>query len=266
MTTIRSADGTRLNVRIDGIEHGPTVLLAHSVGCDLSLWDAQIPALAGWCRVVRYDARGHGGSDAPAGDYSIDQMGADALAVLDAADARTAHVVGLSLGGTLAQWLALHARDRLASMVLCDTAARLGTDTGWQSRIDMALSQGMAAMADLSMTRFFSDGFRTRSPEVVARFRQGFVATAAHGYAGCCAVLRDCDFRAGLDRMDVPTLVIGGREDAPTPPADAESLARGIPGAALVLLETGHLSAVEDPDGFNGALLRHLSAQAGVRR
>lgn len=258
MPMIPSADGVRLNVRVEGRADGPALLFAHSVGCDLTLWDNQARALADRFRIVRYDARGHGGSDAPTGDYSIAQLGGDALAILDALDIGRAHLCGLSLGGTLGQWLALHAPERLASIALCDTSARLGAADGWQMRADTARGPGMAALVDMSMTRFFSEGFRARAPEIVAVFRQTFLATPGHGFAGCCAVLRDCDFRAVLHRIDVPTLVLTGREDAPTPPEDSEFLAAGIRGARLVLLNTGHISAVEDPAGFTGALAKHI--------
>ena len=258
MPFIESTDGVRLNIRIEGNESGPTVLLAHSVGCDLSLWDAQVPAIADSYHVVRYDSRGHGRSDAPPGDYTIAQLGADAIGILDAIGIQAAHICGLSLGGTLGQWLAMHAPNRVASLALCDTSARMSTVAGWQSRIDTALEKGMAAMVDLSMTRFFSDRVRTTSPETVERFRRRFITTPAHGYAGCCAVLRDCDFTADLDRIHAPTLVLGGLFDAPAPPADSTYLARGIRGATLVLLDTGHLSAVEDAPAFNKALRDHL--------
>jgi 3-oxoadipate enol-lactonase len=258
MHLIPSFDGTRIAVSAEGPEAAPAILFAHSVGCDRTLWDAQARALAGRFRVIRHDARGHGASDAPAGDYTIETLGRDALAVLDALGIARVHLCGLSLGGTLGQWLALHAPERLLSLALCDTAARLGTAEGWQQRADAALAGGMASLVDMSMTRFFSEGFRARAPEVVARFHQTFLATPPQGFAGCCAVLRDGDFTARLGEIAVPTLVLTGLEDAPTPPADSEILAAGIPGADLVLLDTGHISAVEDPDGFTAALLAHL--------
>lgn len=258
MPFVASADGTPIHYRDEGPADAPAILFAHSVGCDHTLWDAQAAAFAGRWRVVRHDARGHGQSGAPAGPYTIEQLAADALAVMDGLGIARFHLCGLSLGGTLGQWLALEAPGRLLSLALCDTAARLGTVEGWQQRIDAALGEGMEALADGAMTRFFSEGFRARDPATVARFRCTLVETPAAGFAGCCAVLRDCDFTASIGRIAVPTLVLTGRLDVPTPPADAEVLAAGIPGAGLVLLDTGHISAVEDPQGFNRALARHL--------
>ncbi|WP_198351012.1 3-oxoadipate enol-lactonase [Flavisphingomonas formosensis] len=258
MPMIAAPDGTRLHVRVEGRANAPALLFAHSVGCDLTLWDNQVAALAERFRILRYDARGHGRSDAPEGDYRIEQLAGDALAILDAFAIDRVHLCGLSLGGTLGQWLGIHAPERLASLTLCDTAARLGTAEGWQQRIDVARDQGMAALVDMSMTRFFSDGFRARAPETVAKFRSIFLTTPSHGFAGCCAVLRDCDFRDQLGRIAVPTLVLTGREDIPTPPADSEYLAAGIQGANLSLLDTGHISAVEAPEAFTAALAGHI--------
>jgi 3-oxoadipate enol-lactonase len=260
---IETDDCIRLGIIEEGPADAPAVLFAHSVGCNLTLWDEQAMAVtaAGW-RAIRYDSRGHGRSDAPRGDYALERLGRDALNVLDAAGAGRAQLCGLSLGGTVGMWLAANAPDRLHSLILCDTAARLGTPEIWRSRAEGALTGGMESIADLSMTRFFSDAFRAARPDTVARFRQGFVHTPAHGYAGCCAVLRDADLEGALARIAVPTLVIGGLHDFPTPPRDAEHLADAIPGAALVLLDTGHLSNIEDPQGFNAALLNHLRETA----
>jgi len=258
MTHITSPDGTRIHVVVEGPEGAPAILFAHSIGCDLHLWDAQAEALRARCRVIRYDARGHGLSHAPAGDYRIEQLAADALAILDALDVERAHLCGLSLGGTLGQWLALHAPERLLSLTLADTAARLGTAEGWQTRGDAARAGGTASIADMSVTRFFSDRFRQSEPAIVERFRQGLIATADQGFAGCCAVLRDGDFTADLGAIAVPTLVICGKDDVPTPPGDSEILAQGIAGARLALLDAGHLSSVEAPRAFTAALERHI--------
>ena len=258
MTFVRSTDGTRIHVVAEGPEDAPAILFAHSIGCDLHLWDAQAESLKTRFRVIRHDARGHGLSDAPTGDYRIEALAADALAVLDALGVARTHLCGLSLGGTLGQWLALHAPERLLSLTLADTAARLGTAEGWQARGDAALAGGTASIADMSMTRFFSDSFRKGQPAIVERFRHGLIATPDHGFAGCCAVLRDCDFTADLGAIAVPTLVICGRDDVPTPPGDSEILVQGIAGAQFALLDAGHLSAVETPQAFTAALERHM--------
>lgn len=256
----QSGDGTRLAFADEGPTRGAAIIFAHSVGCDHSLWDQQAGRFGKTFRVIRPDARGHGRSDAPNGPYCVEQLAADILAVADTLAIDRFHLCGLSLGGTVGQWLAINAPDRLRSLVLCDTAARLGTAEGWQQRIDAALQNGMAPQADTAMTRFFSDAFRARDPATVERFRKTYIATSAEGFAGCCAVLRDCDFTDRLSEIAIPTTVITGLYDVPTPPSDAELLAARIPGARLELLDTGHISAVEAPDAFNAAIERHLLA------
>ena len=259
--TIVDHGGVRLRVRVREAP-GPTLLLAHSVGCDASLWDPLIALIPDAWRLIAYDMRGHGRSDAPGGDYTVAELGADALAILAAVGAERVYVCGLSLGGTVAQWLALNRPERVAGIALADTAARLGTIEGWDARIAAARDGGMASLVALSMTRFFSAGFRLRRPDVIEHFRKVFLATPAQGFAGCCAVLRDADTRATLGGIACPTLVIVGAQDEPTPPADAEALAAGIAGATLAILPTGHLSAVEDAAGFADALVRHVAAIA----
>jgi 3-oxoadipate enol-lactonase len=253
---VTTDDNVRLNVSVEGSDYAPTLLMMHSIGCDLTLWDPQAAALAGSFRIVRYDARGHGGSDAPKGDYTVDRLGLDALAILDAVGAQSAYCCGLSLGGITAQWLALHASDRVEGIVIANTAARIGSAEAWQMRGDTALRDGMQALAPTAITRFFSDEFRAAAPDTVEIFYQRLLTTSPDGYAGCCAVLRDADFLADLGAMAVPAIVIGGGRDVPTPLVQAEELAHGIPGARLVVLDAGHLSNVERPGGFTEAVLR----------
>jgi 3-oxoadipate enol-lactonase len=254
-------DGVRLNFAVAGRQGAPALLMMHSIGCDLSLWDAQIAALAGNFRIIRYDARGHGGSDAPTGDYTLEQLGRDALAVLDAAGAGTAYLCGLSLGALTAIHLALTAPERVRGTILANTGVRIGTAEAWQGRADAALRDGMAAMADTAMSRFFSEGFRASEPGIVDRYRTIFVNTPPRGYAGCCAVLRNADFAGRLGEIAAPTVVVGGALDVPTPLPGARELADAIPGATLVALDAGHLSNVEQPAAFAGAVRGILGEQ-----
>ena len=262
MTEFAGADGTRLNVRVEGRADGPAIMFAHSVGCDLTLWDRQIPAFAEHYRTVRYDMRGHGQSEAPAGAYRVEQLAHDALSIMDTLGINRAHFCGLSLGGTVGQWLALHAPERIASLALCDTAARLGTVERWQARINDVASGGTEVIADVSLSRFFSGSFQEREPETVERFRRILIKTPDQGFSGCCAVLRDCDFRLDLHRILTPTLVVCGTDDIATPPEDSEALANGIANAHLAMLDAGHLSSIEAPDAFNAALLAHILRHA----
>ena len=255
---VTADDGVRIDAVVEGRGDGPCLLLMHSIGCDLTLWDPQIEALAGDFRIVRFDARGHGRSDAPKGDYTLDRLARDALAVLDAVGADSAYLCGLSLGGVTAQWLALHAAARVEGIVIANTAARIGAAEAWQARGDMAIAQGMQAIAPTAITRFFSERFLASSPETADIFMQRLLTTAPEGYAGCCAVLRDTDFTGQLGAIALPTIVIGGTLDVPTPLSQAEELAKAIPAARLVALDAGHLSNVEQPAAFATAIRRIL--------
>ena len=255
---VTTDDNIRLNVMIEGRNDAPALLMMHSIGCDLALWDPQIAALAEDFRIVRFDARGHGGSDVPKGDYRLDQLARDALAVLDMAGADSAYLCGLSLGGVTAQWLALHVPRRVKGMVIANTAARIGSAEAWQARGEMAISQGMQAIAPTAITRFFSEAFLASSPGIVNLFRQRLLTTVPEGYAGCCAVLRDADFTHDLGGISRPTIVVGGTLDVPTPLSQAEELAQAISGARLVALEAGHLSNIEQPEAFTTAIRQIL--------
>lgn len=215
-------------------------------------------ALTPHFRVIRYDTRGHGRSGAPPRDYSIDELGRDALAVLDAADVARAHVCGVSLGGVTGMWLGIHAPDRVGSLVLANTAARVGTRETWEQRIQHVRINGMADLADLSMPRWFSGAFRASAPDIVAAFRSTLTSCDPAGYAGCCAALRDADVRRDLARIAASTLVIVGTHDPATPPPDGEAIRDGIPGARLVALDAFHLSNVECAAAFSSHVLAFL--------
>jgi 3-oxoadipate enol-lactonase len=241
-----------------GPDDGAVVLLSHSIGTSRDLWGAQVRELASRYRVVRYDARGHGGSAAPAGDYTLDQLGGDALAVLDAQGIERAHVVGLSLGGLTALWLGVHAPARVGRLVLANTAARVGTAERWVERIAQVRAKGMAAIVEATMMRWFSDSFRGQQAATVSVYREMLASCSPVGYAGCCAVLRDADLREDIAGITAPTLIIAGDQDQATTLVDAEVMRSRIPGAALLTLPAAHLSNVEQPAAFTGAVRQFL--------
>jgi 3-oxoadipate enol-lactonase len=251
-------DGCRIALRIDGAADRPPLLLSNSLGTTFHMWDAQMPALSAAFRVIRYDSRGHGQSDAPAGDYSIARLAADALAVLDSLQIETAAFVGLSKGGMVGQWLGAHAPHRLSRLALANTAAWMGPAQGWRSRIETVMRDGMSAITEAVLERWFTPGFRDQAPDAVAPVREMLLATAPQGYAGCCAAIRDMDQRESLKAIRVPTLVIGGLHDPATPPAQAHEIADGVADAKLVMLDAAHLSNIEQPQAFTGALLEFL--------
>ncbi len=241
-----------IRVRIDGRAAGPTVLLANGLGLSLEMWAAQIPALARRFRVVRFDNRGHGGSGLPDGPLTMEAVAADALAVLDAVGAARASIVGLSMGGMLALWLAAHHPDRIDKVV----AANLGgasTAESWNARIAAVKAGGIAAVSQGMAERWFTPGFLAASPERVRPILDQLAATSPEGYAAGCAAVRDADVYALLSSVSAPTLVITGRHDRVTAPALGAKIAAGISGARVVDLDAGHLSNVEQADDFTRA-------------
>ncbi len=251
-------DGCRLVVEVDGPEDAPVCLLLHSLGTTVELWSPQWEPFQRSFRVIRYDVRGHGRSQPAAGPYTLDRLGRDALAVLDIAGAERAHVCGVSLGGLTAQWLGAHAPDRIARLVVANTAARLGSREVWAERMGAVRRGGMAAVADASVARWFTDRYREVEPATVDDFRSMLLACPVEGYAGCCAVLRDGDLREVVGSIQAPTLVITGSYDAATPPSLGESLRQRVPGAQGLELDAAHLSNVEQSEAFTAGVLEFL--------
>ena len=234
-----------LYYRIDGPDDGPPVLLINSLGSALDLWSAQVEAWSNRFRVIRYDTRGHGQSGVPQGEYSIADLGNDAVRVLDALGIERAHICGISIGGLTTMWIGSNRGDRVRSLVIANTAAKVGTPERWIERVARVRNEGLTAIADLNMTTWFTPEFRAKSPETVRRLHRMVASSNPDGYIGCCAVLRDTDLRPGLKRITAPALVIGGSLDATTPVADAEFIREQIPGALQLNLPSAHLSNVE---------------------
>ena len=256
---ITTDDGVRLHV-IGGTGAGVPLVFSNSLGTDTGLWNAQADALASSRSVWRYDTRGHGRSNAPPAEYSLDRLGRDLLAVIDASGAAQADICGISIGGMTALWAAVHAPHRVRRVILANTAARIGNDAMWTERIRGARTDGMRVLADASMVRWFTEGFRVRHPDVVTRLRRTFEATTVDGYIGCCAALRDADLRPVAGAVACPALIVTGRHDPATPPGDGRWLGDQIRGARVVDLDAAHLSNVERADEFNAALRDFITA------
>jgi 3-oxoadipate enol-lactonase / 4-carboxymuconolactone decarboxylase len=252
-------DNRRLFYRLEGREGAPVLVLSHSVGADLAMWDPQMPDLVSHFQVLRYDVRGHGASDAPQGDYSIEALGREVLELADALKIPEFAFCGLSLGGSIGQWLAIHAPDRVSRVVLANTSPQFGPRANWDSRIKAVLEGGMAAVVDLVMQRFFSANTLERGDAYAQSMRSVILGTNPIGYAGCCAALRDADHTRSLKQIRVPTLVIVGDRDVATPwTGHAEILAREIPKARVLHLPAAHLSNIERPRSFTAALFDFL--------
>jgi 3-oxoadipate enol-lactonase len=257
---VRSGDAT-ISYEVDGDPAAPVLLLINSIGSTREMWARQMPGFTSACRVIRYDARGHGISSVPRGPYTLDQLGRDALAVLDGVGVPAADVCGISLGGMTAQWLGLNAATRVHSLVLANTAARIGTVESWTDRITVVHQKGMSAVADLAMERWFTPAFHARDPEAVHTFRTMIQNCAADGYLGCCAALRDADLRDRISGLSAPTLLIASSADTATPPEGLEFIRAHVTGAQLVTLDSAHLSNIERAEEFTAAVLEFLKAQ-----
>jgi 3-oxoadipate enol-lactonase len=245
-------------VRQDGPADAPALLLCHSLGTDHRMWESQIPAFTQHFRVVRYDLRGHGASPAPSEKTTIDDLGRDALSVMDRLGQKRFHFCGLSTGGLVGQWLALNAPERLNRLMLCNTAARIGSAEMWSQRIETVRSGGMEAVTATVADRWFTEDFGRRFPAVLGAARATLLATSPAGYNAICSVLRDADFRPRVAAIKIPTLVIAGDKDLSTPPADGRWLAQQISGAGFTVLAAAHLSNLERPDEFSAAAIRFL--------
>jgi 3-oxoadipate enol-lactonase len=249
-------DGVRLTYRLDGSEHLSPIVLINSLGADLRMWNSQIAALSRRFQVLRYDIRGHGQSGVSDEAVTIERLGLDLLALLDELSIAPAHICGLSLGGMIALWLAVHHPERIERAVFANTAARIGTVDGWNERIDAVRVGGMAAVRSTVVARFLSDGFRARHPETAHWIGDMVEGTNPAGYIAACAAVRDADLRHLIHRIRVPSLILTGALDEATPPAQAHELHKAIHGSDLIVFPgVAHMSNVEQPEAFNACLL-----------
>jgi 3-oxoadipate enol-lactonase / 4-carboxymuconolactone decarboxylase len=262
-----NVDDARIFYRLEGSDDRPVLVMSHSLGCDHGQWDAQTRDLLPYFRILRYDMRGHGASDVPpdfpTSHYSMERLGRDVLAIVDALGIEKFAFCGLSIGGIIGQWLGTSAPDRITHLVLANTSPRMDT-SAMETRRRTVLDSGMAAVADAVMGRFFSPKTLARGDADVASVRRTLLNTDPRGYAGCCVAIRDSDQTGSLPHIRVPTLIISGDFDVSTPWAGhGEILARVIPNACVVHLPTAHLSNLERPRSFSSALLDFLAAASG---
>jgi 3-oxoadipate enol-lactonase len=256
------ANGIQIYYELSGPADAPVVMLSNSLGTRLEMWDPQMAALAGY-RVLRYDSRGHGRSDAPAGPYSIAMLGEDAGALLDALGIAEVHFCGLSKGGMVGQWLGSHQSERLRSLTLCATAARLGPAELWDQRIEQSAREGMAALVDGVTERWFTAGYRATARPEVEQVRAMILATPPHGYGGCCAAIRDMDQLEAIGAIRAPTLIVAGADDPATPVDVMRALHERIPGSRFVEIpQAAHLLNIEQAERFNRTLTGFLTAQS----
>jgi 3-oxoadipate enol-lactonase len=263
MARLLTPDGLSLFWTEDGPVSGPPLLLCNSIGCTTRMWDAQVARWRHRFRIIRFDMQGHGASAARADGSTIAELANDAAAVLDAAGVSKADICGLSLGGLVAQALATQHQQRVIRLVLADTAPRIGTIDGWNSRIAAVQAGGMASIVDMALGRFFDANFVVAHPEVIAPIRADLLGCSSQGYIGACMALRDADLTEAVGSIAVPTLVIGGDMDVSTPPDLTQALADAIAGASHLVLHAAHLSNIEQAAAFSDAVLEFLETPHG---
>ncbi len=246
--------GARLYWRQDGAADKPAIVLLTSIGTDMSIYDPVVPLLTPDFRVLRMDTRGHGASDAPAGDYSLDLLADDVLAVMDAAGVAKATICGISLGAMIAMALAPRAPERVEAMILACTSPAMDP-TVWNDRLTLIRAEGLGAITEAVMGRFFSDAFRAQHPNAVQTVRAGMLAQSVDGYCGCGAAIRDMALLDGLPSITAPTLVITGAKDAATPfGGHGERIVSAIPGARHQQVGGAHIPSLEAPAALAGAV------------
>ena len=250
-----NANGIQINYTVTG--EGPWLALSHSLACDSRMWEAEVKALSKRFKVLCIDTRGHGGTDAPDGDYTLDMLAADTKALFDALGVKDPHWIGLSMGGIIAQVVELNYPGTFKSMVLADTSSGYGpaAATAWGERIAAVRAKGIAAIVPGTLERWFTEPFRKAHPEVMDKVGGWIAQTPVNGYCGCGAALPKLDATPRLGEIKVPTLVICGEQDMGTPPAMARIIHEGIKGSELVMIpEAAHLSNMEQPAKFLAAV------------
>lgn len=251
---IEAGDAT-LRVAVDGDERAPALVLSNSLGTTLDMWAPQVPALAREFRVIRYDTRGHGGSSVTPGPYVIGQLGRDVIALLDALHIERASLAGVSMGGMTGMWLGIHAPQRLDRLAIVCSSAHIGGEDGWNARIRAVQADGMNAVADAVVSRWFTPEFAQREPALIDRMKTMFRSLSADGYAAACAAVRDMNQLDEIASIKAPTLVITGSGDLATPPAMSSAIVERISGAQQVTVPGAHLSNIECAPAVTDALL-----------
>jgi 3-oxoadipate enol-lactonase/4-carboxymuconolactone decarboxylase len=257
-------DAVRLYWKLEGAADKPPLVLLNSIGTDMALWDACVPHLLPAFRLLRIDARGHGASDAPPGDYSLAMLADDVAAVMDAAGIEQAAIAGVSLGGMVAMAFVLSRPSRASTLALICTSAAMDR-SAWESRIATVRAEGTSAIAGMAVGRFLSPGFAQTHPAIAETLRAGIAAQSDDGYAGAGAAVRDMDLTPRLGAIAMPTLIVTGDKDISTPlEGHGDRLIAGLPDARHVVLASAHLPPIEAPTALASALRHFLLGRPDV--
>ncbi len=255
------ANGITMAYQIDGPDTAPVVMMSNSLMSSLEMWDDTIVALTSHYRVVRYDTRGHGQSQVTPGPYSIELLANDLVSLMDALQIPKAHLVGLSMGGMICQFVGAYFPDRVISLSLCDTASEMPPRSLWEERFAIAHQQGLSGLVDGTIKRWFLDGFVTSEPDKIERVRKMILSTPVDGYTACASAVRDMAQSTMLLKITAPTTILVGRQDPACTVAQATVLHRLIDHSSMHIIEdAAHLANIEQPAGFNAALKQFLDS------
>lgn len=254
-----------MNYKLTGTPNSPVLIFSNSLGSEMMMWDELIPYLLPYFRVLQYDTRGHGGSKTNLGTdgYSIELLAKDVIKLMDDLNIEKAYYCGLSMGGLIGQWLGINHPNHFKKIVLSNTGAKIGNDERWNGRIETISKNGMQAIVDDTMERWFTENFRETKPQRVAETKAMFLRSDIQGYSNCCCAIRDADFREQLQNFSVEALVITGDEDPVTNVEQAEFLVNNIPNATLKVLHARHLAATELPKEYAETLLNFFISPSG---
>jgi 3-oxoadipate enol-lactonase len=256
---IAQSNGCPIHYEVEGDANKPVLMFCNSLGTNLHMWDGQMPAALKQFRVVRYDRRGHGKSGVPAGPYTMEMLGRDALAVLDAAKVEKTNWCGLSMGGMVGMWLGANAPQRVNRLILSNTAAYFPDKEIWNGRIKTVQEKGLQAVVQGTLERWFTAPFREREPQKVKAIADMFLATKPEGYIACGQAVRDMDHREIIKTIKAPTMVIAGKQDAGTTPEMGEYIHKNIAGSRLTLFDAAHIANIECGDAYTQAVLGFLT-------
>lgn len=259
MPTFTSND-VQINYQTFGDSNKPALVFSNSLGTKYSMWQPQIEHFQQDYYIICYDTRGHGGSEAPQGPYSLEQLGQDVVNLLDHLDIAKAAFCGISMGGLTGQWLAIHKPERFSQVIVCNTAAKIGQEQAWQDRAALVREQGLAPIATTAASRWFTDPFIQSNPAVVAELSNDLGAGSPEGYANCCEALAKADVREQLSSIQIPVLIIAGQQDPVTTVADGQFMQQRIANSQLFEINASHISNIEQPEAFNQAVQTFLAA------
>ncbi len=257
MPTTQSG-GCPIYFQVEGAPDKPALMFCNSLGTTLHMWDVQMPEVLRHFRVLRYDRRGHGKSGVPAGPYSMEMLGRDALAVLDAANIEKTNWCGLSMGGMVGMWMGANAPERVDRLILSNTSAYFPDKEIWNGRIKTVQEKGLQAIVGGTIERWFTKDFREREPDKVKSIADMFLATKPEGYIGCGQAVRDMDHREIIKSIKAPTMVIAGKQDAGTTVEMGEFVRKNIPGASMTLFDAAHIANIECSHDYTDAVLGFL--------